>query len=60
MSISNIFDEIFSGVMIVRKIGVDWFLEFEFGEFREDNGERLVMEWLRYVVFFVVIIRIVM
>lgn len=49
MSISNIFDEIFSGVMIVRKIGVDWFLEFEFGEFREDNGERLVMEWLRYV-----------
>ena len=60
LSTSNTPDEIFSGAMIARKIGVDRPPEPELGELREDNGERLAMERLRYVASFVVIIRTAM
>ena len=45
---SNTPDEIFSGAMMARKIGVDRHPDID--ELREDNGERLAMERLRYVV----------
>ena len=50
LSTSNTPDEIFSGAMMARKIGVDRPPAPEIEELREDNGERLAMERLRYVV----------
>lgn len=50
LSTSNTPDEIFSGAMMARKIGVDRPPAPELGELREDNGERLAMERLRLVV----------
>ena len=50
LSTSNTPDEIFSGAMMARKIGVDRPPVPEIDELREDNGERLAMERLRYVV----------
>ncbi|KAL9957912.1 hypothetical protein ACROYT_G034867 [Oculina patagonica] len=47
LSTSNTPDEIFSGAMMARKIGVDRPPAPEVGELREDNGERLAMERLR-------------
>lgn len=50
LSTSNTPDEIFSGAMMARKIGVDRSPAPDISELREDNGERLAMERLRYVV----------
>lgn len=48
LSTSNTPDEIFSGAMMAKKIGVDRSLSSQdFSELREDNGERLAMERLR-------------
>jgi len=52
LSTSNAPDEIFSGAMMARKIGVDRPSAPEIGSLREDNGERLAMERLRYVTCF--------
>lgn len=50
LSTSNTPDEIFSGAMMARKIGVDRPPAPVIDQLREDNGERLAMERLRYVV----------
>ena len=47
LSTSNTPDEIFSGAIMARKIGVDRPPAPELGQLREDNGERLAMERLR-------------
>ena len=48
LSTSNTPEEIFSGAMMARKIGVDRSPSVpDVGELREDNGERLAMERLR-------------
>lgn len=47
LSTSNTPDEIFSGAMMARKIGVDRPPVPDVSELREDNGERLAMERLR-------------
>ena len=48
LSSSNTPDEIFSGAMMAKKIGVDRSpSDPDMGELREDNGERLAMERLR-------------
>ena len=51
LSTSTASDEIFTGAVIARKIGVDKPTCPEPDELREDNGERLAMERLRYFNF---------
>ena len=48
LSTSNTADEIFSGALMAKKIGVDRSpYASDLGELRDDNGERLAMERLR-------------